>query len=80
MANYFVYPAFQFDRPRHKVYPEIAAINAILDAKEDPFGVLSWWVSPNARLEDAQAPYQLLGTDLADRLQSLAEAVIEPVG
>jgi hypothetical protein len=80
ISNYYVYPAFQFDRPRHKVYPEIARINALLDADADAFGVFSWWVSPNARLEDARAPYQLLGTDQASLVESLAEAVIEPVG
>ncbi|HEY4241037.1 MAG TPA: hypothetical protein VGM88_14540 [Kofleriaceae bacterium] len=80
VANYFVYPAFQFDRARHKVHPQIAAINAILAGEDDAYGVFSWWVTPNARLADARAPYQLLGTARASQLPSLAQAVTDLVG
>ena len=79
VANYYAYPAFQFDRARRRVFPEIAPVNELLRAEADPFGVFSWWVSPNTRI-DARAPYQLLGTADADVLKSLAEAIVEPVG
>lgn len=78
-ANQYVYPAFQFDVRRKTVYPEIAMVGRLLDAVNDPWGVLSWWQSPNARIGDRR-PRELLGTPEARQLRSLAEAVVEPVG
>jgi hypothetical protein len=78
--NQFVYPAFQFDRKRKTVYPEIAPVGKLLDATADPWGVLAWWVTPNARLADERAPRDLLGTRDSQKVVALAEAVVEPVG
>lgn len=78
--NQFAYPAFQFDRKRRAVYPEIAEVGKLLDSSKDPWGTLSWWVTPNARLADVRAPRDLLGTTRSKEIVPLAEAVIEPVG
>ncbi len=78
-ANQYLYPAFQFDRRRKVIYPEIAMVGQLLEADADPWGVLSWWVSPNARLGDRR-PRDLLGTAEAKHLRSLAAAVVEPIG
>jgi hypothetical protein len=78
-TNQYVYPAFQFDVLRKVVYPEIAMVGRLLDAANDPWGVLSWWQSPNARIGDRR-PRDLLGTAEAKHLRSLAEAVVELVG
>lgn len=78
-ANKYVYPAFQFDVRRKRVHPEIAMVGGLLGAAADPWGVLSWWQTPNARIGDRR-PRDLLGTALARQLRSLAEAVVEPVG
>jgi hypothetical protein len=78
-ANQYAYPAFQIDRVRKRVYPEVKLVGRLLDAADDPWGVLSWWQSPNPRIGDRR-PRDLLGTAEAGQLRSLAEAVIEPVG
>jgi hypothetical protein len=78
-AHQYLYPAFQFDRRRKLVYPEIAMVGQLLDAAADPWGALSWWVSPNARIGNRR-PRDLLGTAEAKNLRSLAEAVVEPIG
>jgi len=75
-ANQYFYPAFQFDVLRKVVYPEVAMVGRLLDAANDPWGVLSWWQSPNARIGDRR-PRDLLGTAEAKHLRSLAEAVVD---
>ena len=78
-ANQYLYPAFQFDPERKRVFPEVPIVCRILNVAADPWGVLSWWTSPNARISDRK-PRELLGTKEAEHLSSLAEAVVEPVG
>jgi len=58
---------------------KIAMVSGLLGAADDPWGVLSWWQTPNARIGDRK-PRDLLGTPRARQLRSLAEAVVEPVG
>jgi hypothetical protein len=70
--NRYVYPAFQFDPERHAVRDAAAAANQLLGAATDPWGVASWWISPNARLNNS-APYQLLSQDRGDDVIRLAE-------
>ena len=79
VANQYVYPAFQIDVRRKRVHPEIKMVGDLLSAADDPWGVLSWWESPNSRIGDRR-PRDLLGTAEAQQLRSLAEAVVEPVG
>jgi hypothetical protein len=74
----YLYPAFQIDEGRRQVYPEVAEVNRLLGATEDPWGTASWWVSENARLE--ARPLELVGTEKAARLVAAAEAVIEEIG
>ncbi len=73
-----LYPAFQFDLNRREVFPVVRAVNELLVARDDPWGVASWWVSRNARL--GAAPAELVATGRSDDLVAAAEAVIEPVG
>ena len=74
----FLFPAFQFDSERRDVFPEVRAVNERLEAASDPWGVASWWISRHARL--GARPVDLVGTDRADDLATVAEAVIEPIG
>ena len=74
----YLYPVFQFDHLREDIFPEVRAVNELLGAVDDPWGVASWWVSTNARVD--AAPMELVGTDRADNLPVLARAVAEPVG
>ncbi|MBN0043747.1 DUF3168 domain-containing protein [Streptomyces actuosus] len=67
-------PAFQFDgdgRPRDVV----VAVNRMLGAAEDPWGVADWWLGPNPWL--AAAPASLLGAGLDGQLLAAAGVVGE---
>jgi hypothetical protein len=74
----FGYPAFQFDRRTGSTFKPIAPVNRLLDASADPWGVASWWVSPNARLRN-QAPRELLGKK-DDAILEAAAAEVEDAG
>ncbi len=80
-GRHHVYPAFQFDLKRRRVHPVVLRVAELLDAGDDPWGVVSWWLTPNARLEHAPTPKELLdqpgGPGIIERL---AEAVVEEVG
>ncbi|WEH19785.1 DUF3168 domain-containing protein [Streptomyces sp. VNUA24] len=67
-------PAFQFDgegRPRSLVL----AVNAMLGAAADPWGVADWWLGPNPWLD--AVPATLLGAGLDDQLLAAAGVVGE---
>ena len=72
------YPAFQFDADRRDVAPEVRTVNEQLDAAGDPWGVASWWVSRNDRLE--ARPRDLVGTVRAGELAVAASALTRPLG
>lgn len=74
----YLYPAFQIDPTRQRVYPEVQEINSLLDSVEDPWGVASWWVSENARL--GSRPMDLVGGPEASAAVEAAKAVLDPVG
>ena len=74
----YLYPAFQFDPLRRDLFPEVRAVNELLGAADDPWGVASWWVSVNARIDTT--PLALVGTDRSEDLLAVAAAAIEPVG
>ncbi|MBI5478185.1 MAG: hypothetical protein HY906_04975 [Deltaproteobacteria bacterium] len=76
VRNRHLYPAFQFDTRRRAVYEVVKQVCRVLSADRDPWGALSWWVSPNARLPDHRAPKELL-TDPTQHgvLLELARAV-----
>ncbi len=77
-ARGYLHPAFQFDAERRDVFAEVRAVNERLEAKSDPWGVASWWVSRHGRL--GARPVDLVGTDRAGDLATAADAVIELVG
>lgn len=54
-----LFPEFQFVHDQG-VSSLVRTICRMLGARDDPFGVLGWWVQPNGRLEGA-APKELLG-------------------
>ena len=67
-------PAFQFDgegRPR----PLVLAINGMLGAAADPWGVADWWLGPNLWLD--AVPANLLGAGLDEQLLAAASVVGE---
>lgn len=51
-----LYPAFQFDHRAGRLRPVVATINRLLDAKGDPWGVASWWISPLGWLSEGVTP------------------------
>lgn len=75
----YLYPAFQFDPRKREVYPEVRQVNELLNAAGDPWGVASWWVSPNDRLGGAR-PLDLIGTAQPEEVIRAAQAVVEPIG
>lgn len=75
-GNRYLYPAFQFDLVERRVRDTVAQVNRHLDGTHDPWGVSSWWVSPNPRL-GWDAPKDLLGTDRERDLMVLAGAEYE---
>jgi hypothetical protein len=76
-----LYPAFQFDVAHRRVYEVVKEVSRILGADRDPWGVLSWWVSPNARIAGRRAPKELLADARKHRvLVELAKAVQEDSG
>jgi len=74
------YPAFQIDAARGRVRPVVAELNQRLGARDDPWGVASWWLNPHARLRRGQSPADLAVSD-RDRdgqtLRALAQALAE---
>ncbi|UZG60433.1 hypothetical protein [Rhodococcus opacus] len=59
----YLYPSFQFDAATAKVRPVVAEINHLLDAKHDPWGVSSWWLSPSGWLPEGQSPADLAAVE-----------------
>jgi len=75
-----LYPAFQSDLQHGQLSPTVAAINRLLDAFWDPWGVSSWWLSPSGSLAKGQSPADLVGLDDRDAdglLLRLAESLLE---
>ncbi|MDE2744700.1 MAG: hypothetical protein OXI41_01770 [Chloroflexota bacterium] len=74
----FLYPQFQFDRERRRIFPEVEELNRRLDALGDPWGVASWWVGHHDRL--GARPMDLVGTARSYQLPEVADALFEPIG
>jgi hypothetical protein len=68
------FPAFQFDEDGNPI-SLVVHINQILNAEDDPWGVVDWWIGPNAWLD--QKPISLLNSADEVRLLAAAEAVGE---
>lgn len=80
-GNRYVFPAFQFDAEQRRVWPAVAQVNEMLGAADDPWGVASWWLTPNSLLPESQRPADLAPFgERSDDLTALAKAEREPVG
>ncbi|MFB6892961.1 DUF3168 domain-containing protein [Kitasatospora sp. NPDC056327] len=69
-----VLPSFQFDGVSGRPLPAVVAVNRLLDADDDPWGVADWWLGANAWLD--AVPARLLGTDGEHTLLPAAHAEI----
>ena len=49
VGNSYRYPAFQFDDATASVREAVTAVNVLLDAAADPWGLASWWLTPPPR-------------------------------
>jgi hypothetical protein len=78
--NRYLYPAFKIDVHMRRVDPVVKAVNRTLGANEDPWGVASWWLSPNDRLAGRRPRDVLEDAVERERLPVIAEALIEATG
>ncbi|MFF2955139.1 hypothetical protein ACFVVU_27780 [Kitasatospora sp. NPDC057965] len=67
-------PSFQFDDDSGRPLPVVVAVNRLLDADDDPWGVADWWLGANAWLD--AVPARLLGTAGEHTLLAAARAEI----
>ena len=67
-------PDFQFDA-QGRPLSLVLAVNALLDADADPWGVADWWLGRSAWLE--RSPAESLGAVPDDVLLALARALVE---
>ena len=68
------WPAFQFS-PNGAPFPLVRAINRILDADDDPWGVADWWLGHNQWLDGV--PARMIG-QVADDLMVDAARAVDP--
>jgi hypothetical protein len=78
VRNRFVFPAFQFDAGRREIRPLVAEINRTLDASEDPWGVSSFWFTPDSTA--GARPVDLATSGRAQELRAAAQRELAPVG
>ncbi|MFE5704956.1 hypothetical protein [Rhodococcus koreensis] len=74
-AGKFRYPEFQFSLPGEAAQV-VREGNVALGARDDPWGVASWWLSPNPSAEDRKSPVQLLSEGAYDSVRALLRAEI----
>ncbi|MFD4905352.1 hypothetical protein [Kitasatospora purpeofusca] len=67
-------PSFQFDGASGRPLAVVVAVNRLLDADDDPWGVADWWLGANAWLD--AVPARLLGTPAEHGLLAAARAEI----
>ncbi|MFD1813615.1 hypothetical protein [Rhodococcus gannanensis] len=73
-----LYPAFQFDAARQEVRPIVRELNRRLGAKDDPWGVASWWLSPTDFADDPRSPAELaVAGDHDEDLRDLADDITQ---
>ncbi len=73
VRNKYLYPSFQVDAERARVHSVVARVNRLLGARDDPWGVASWWISHHPRLSGA-CPRDLVGSGQEDTLIALASS------
>ena len=54
------YPAFQFNSETGAVRPEVAKANLLMSARDDPWGTLGWWATPNSFIRGDLSPMKLV--------------------
>ncbi|MGN5236376.1 hypothetical protein [Rhodococcus sp. SJ-3] len=74
-AGKFRYPEFQFSQS-DEANQVARKGNVDLGARDDPWGVASWWLSPNPSAEDRKSPAQLLNEGSLDAVRALLDAEI----
>lgn len=74
----YLYPAFQLDLRRRRIFPEVWKVNEVLGAADDPWGVASWWFATNDRL--SARPADLVGSRRGGEVVEVAKAMMGPVG
>jgi hypothetical protein len=80
VKNRFLFPAFQLDLERCCVYPVVCEVNGLLGASEDPWGVASWWFSPNGWLQSDRPADHVHDEESTLRVLQAAQAVVAPLG
>ncbi|MFN8521231.1 MAG: hypothetical protein U0667_18030 [Chloroflexota bacterium] len=79
VANRFVFPSFQFDEPRRRLWPIALEINALLGAADDPWGVASFWFGDDPGL--GARPADLVSDESrAQDVRAAAARELAPVG
>lgn len=79
VKNRYLYPVFQFDPEKCALNAVVGRVNKLLDARKDPWGVASWWVTPKESL-DGRCPADLIGTAEEEQAEALARIELEPLG
>ena len=79
LRNRFVFPAFQFDVARRRLWPVSDEINRDLGAADDPWGVASFWFTVDPRL--GARPADLVGDEeRAGDLRAAVARELAPIG
>lgn len=77
LSGRYLYPAFQFDAATGRVRPIVVEVNHLLDAKEDPWAVASWWLSPTGWLSDGTSPADLAAQGgRVDQIRAIANDLV----
>jgi hypothetical protein len=62
------YPKFQIDKAHREIRPVVAYANQLLEASQDPWGVLDWWYSEDEGLDDRRPVDMLESGELTEKL------------
>jgi hypothetical protein len=79
IANRFVFPSFQFDEPRRRLWPVAVVVNGLLGATDDPWGTASFWFGHDPSLGARPADLVSDESRAAD-LRAAAARELAPVG
>lgn len=79
VGNRFVFPSFQFDEPRRRLWPIAVELNELLGAADDPWGAAGFWYGTDTRLGARPADLVWDDTRAAD-LRAAAARELAPAG
>ena len=80
VKNRNLFPAFQIDVEKHRIWPGVIEVNRLLCAADDPWGVASWWFSEDAWLRGERPADVVAQPGGNERVVAAAEALIGPFG